>query len=271
MSTPTDVARDHDWRVAGEAWSHAAADWACLYEHYAFEVITAIFARVGIGPGVELLDVACGSGLALRHAAAMGARTAGIDAAAALVQVARDRNPGTELRVGSMYELPWAAARFDVVTSINGIWGGCEPALVEACRVLRPGGMIGISFWGAGEPHDLRATFKVFARHAPVDHFRGMKRTNDIAADGVAEQMLADSGFQVVESGSRVSTIEWPDADVAWRALSSTGPALPALQHSGPAILRDAVLSAIEHRRDANGIYRFRGDHRYVIARKPRR
>ena len=92
-------------------------------------MITAIFARVGIGPGVDMLDVACGAGLALRHAAAMGAATAGIDAAAALVQIARDRNPGADLRLGSMYELPWSADRFDVVTSINGVWGGCEPAL----------------------------------------------------------------------------------------------------------------------------------------------
>lgn len=271
MSTPTDVAREHDWQLAGQAWSHAAADWACLYEHYAFEVITAIFSRTGLGPGVELLDVACGSGVAIRHAAAMGATAAGIDAAAALVQVARDRNPDADLRLGSMYELPWPEKRFDVVTSINGIWGGCEPALEEAHRVLRPGGMIGISFWGAGEPHDLRATFKVFARHGPDDHFRGMKRTNDIATDGVAEQMLTEAGFEVVERGARVSTIEWPDAELAWRALSSTGPALPALRHSGPAVLRPAVLAAIDHCRDANGIYRFRGDHRFVIGRKPQR
>src|SRR5688572_9778376 len=83
----------HDWRTAGEAWGHAAADWACLYEHYAFDVITAVFDRVGIEPGVRLLDVACGSGLAVRHATGRGATAAGVDAAAALVQIARDRNP----------------------------------------------------------------------------------------------------------------------------------------------------------------------------------
>lgn len=269
MTTSTDVVSTHDWHAAGAAWGHAATDWACLYEHYAYEVITAIFDRVGVGPDVELLDVACGAGLALRHAAAMGASTAGIDAAAALVQIARDRNPGADLRVGSMYELPWSADRFDVVTSINGVWGGCEPALVQAHRVLRPGGMIGISFWGAGKPHDLRGTFKVFARYAPADHFRGMKRTNDIATPGVAERMLTDAGFEVVVRGSRVSTVEWPDADIAWRALASTGPAVPALRHTDPSVVRAAVLEAIEHCRNRNGSYRFRGDHQFVIARKP--
>ncbi len=265
----TDTVSTHDWRAAGEAWSHSAADWACLYEHYAFEVMTAIFAGVQVRPDVTMLDIACGAGLAIRHATSMGAICAGIDAAPALVQIAQDRNPEADLRVGSMYALPWPADGFDVVTSINGIWGGCESALVEAYRVLRPGGMIGISFWGAGPPHDLRGTFKAFGRHAPDEHFRGMKRTNDIATAGVAERMLADAGFIVVGRGSRVSTIEWPDADIAWRALSAAGPSVPALRHSDPQVVRAAVLGAIEHCRDRNGGYRFRGDHQFVIARKP--
>ena len=51
--------------------------------------------------------------------------------------------------------------------SINGIWGGCEGALVEASRVLRPDGMIGISFWETGTPNDMRGCFKAYARHSP--------------------------------------------------------------------------------------------------------
>ena len=133
MSTPTDTATDvdstHDWREAGEAWGHSATDWAYLYEHYALDVMIAIFQRVGIADGVRVLDVACGSGLALRHAEAMGATTAGIDAAESLIEIARDRNPDSDLRLGSMFELPWADESFDAVMSINGVWGGCEAAL----------------------------------------------------------------------------------------------------------------------------------------------
>ena len=79
----------HDWRSAGEAWGHAATDWACLYEHYAFDVLLAMFPRLGVGPDTELLDIACGSGLAVRLAGGMGATVAGIDAADALIAVAR--------------------------------------------------------------------------------------------------------------------------------------------------------------------------------------
>lgn len=270
MTSGTDQHQgQHDWREAGEAWGHAANDWACLYEHYALEVITAIFGRIGVGPGRRVLDIACGSGLAVRHAAALGAEVAAIDAAEDLVAIARDRTPQADLRLGSMFELPWEDDAFDAVLSINGIWGGCEAALVEAHRVLRPGGCIGISFWGTGQPLDLRPCFKVFARHAPQEHFGSMKRLNNIGTPGVAEDMLTAAGFQPIERGGRVSTVEWPDADLAWRALSSVGPAVPALRHGDRAAIRSDVLAALEPCRDARGIYRFRNDHQFVIARKP--
>jgi SAM-dependent methyltransferase len=266
-STPGTTA--HDWHDAGAAWGHDAPGWSCLYEHYSLDVLTAIFDRLRVGPGERLLDIACGAGLALRLAAGTGATVAGIDAATDLVDVARARVPEADLRVGSMFALPWADRSFDAVTSINGIWGGCVDALREARRVLRPGGLVGISFWGAGPPLDLRACYKVFARRAPTAHFSAMKRLNDIARPGVAEAMLEDAGLDVLERGCRISVIEWPDADLAWRALSSIGPAVPALRHGDREALRRDVLAAIEPCRDRRGVYRLRNDHQFVIARRP--
>jgi SAM-dependent methyltransferase len=266
-TTGTDGA-EHDWRVAGEAWGHQAADWACLFEHYSLDVVLALFAGVGVGPGVRLLDIACGSGLTVRLADSLGATTAGIDAGENLVTIARSRTPGADVRLGSMYELPWSDGSFDAVVSVNGIWGGCEAALDEAFRVLRPGGRIGISFWGPGPPLDLRNCFIAFARHSPTDHFASMRRLNDISQPGVADDMLRASGFVSVESGRRTSLIEWPDATLAWRAVSSMGPAVPALRNGDVDALHREVLAAIEPCRDESGIYRFRNDHRFAIATK---
>ena len=96
-----------------------------------------------------------------------------------------------------------------------------------------------------------------------------MRQLNNIGTEGVAEEMLTASGFSVIERGSRTSVIEWPDAETAWRAISSVGPAVPALRTNDPSVLKREVLDALEPCRDRHGIYRSRSDQQFVIARKP--
>lgn len=259
----------HDWQRAGSAWGADPSGWACLYEHYATDVLFALFPAVGIGPDVDLLDVACGAGQALTRARARGAVGRGLDASEGLVAIARTRNPGADIRVGSMFDLPWEAETFDVVLSVNGIWGHCQEALDETWRVLRPGGLVGLSFWGSGPPLDLRTCFQAVAVHLPAATYDGMKATNSIARDGVAEAMLAASHFRVAASGTVTSVIEWPDEATAWRALASAGPIQPALECADPQELRDDVLAAIDGCRDEHGIYRLRSQHRWIVGRKP--
>ena len=230
----------HDWRAAGEAWGSRANDWSCLYEHYSIDVLIALVRearrragrrRCSTSPAVP------GSPCARRRRWARP--VAGIDAAADLIAVARERTPTADLRVGSMYALPWADESFDAAVSVNGIWGGCDAALDEAFRVLRPGGLIGISFWGTGPPLDIRTFFRIFAVHAPAAAPRVDARSSTTSAcPGVAEEMLTASGFSVLERGGRTSVIEWPDAEIAWRAISSLGPAVPALRTNDPSALR---------------------------------
>ena len=47
-------------------------------------------------------------------------------------------------------------------------------------------------------------------------------------------KLLADAGFEVHSSGSVTTVSEFADADIAYRALASTGMIYPLVQHGGP-------------------------------------
>ena len=52
-------------------------------------------------------------------AAERGARVHGIDAAPALVEIARLRAPGADVRAGDAEALPYADARYDLLAGFN--------------------------------------------------------------------------------------------------------------------------------------------------------
>jgi ubiquinone/menaquinone biosynthesis C-methylase UbiE len=104
-------------------------EWAYLTEPYARPANDTLFDRLSVGMGCRYRDVACGSGFAAGVAGRRGAAVAGLDASDALIRIARARTPEGDFRVGDMFDLPFADDSFDVATSFNGIWKGCERAL----------------------------------------------------------------------------------------------------------------------------------------------
>ena len=256
------------WIEAGKAWEHAARDWAFLFEPYARDAIELVFAEANLSEGRSLLDVACGSGYALGRAARMGATTAGIDAAAGLIEIAQRRDPNGDIRVGDMFDLPWADQSFDLVTSFNGIWGGCTEAVGEMARVLKPGGTVAVTFWGPGKKLDLRDFFIAMGSAVPAvgDELKDLAK---IGKPGVAEEMFEAAGLEVVSRGATNARFEWPDSEVAWRALRSPGVSQPPLQVLGEAKLREIVLEAIAPFESPDGSYLMNNELTHVIATRP--
>ncbi|HUY23557.1 MAG TPA: class I SAM-dependent methyltransferase, partial [Acidimicrobiales bacterium] len=235
-----------DWEEAGRGWGARATDWAYLFEHYARPANEVVFDHLAVGPGVRLLDIACGAGLAAQFAARRGAVASGLDASEALVSIARARTPSGDFRMGDMFALPFPDAAFDLVTSFNGIWKGCEGALREARRVLVPGGRLGLTFWGRYEHLGLMPYFLKVIELSPPSHGEASREQGDTGRLGVIEDMLLSTGFHPLERGTVNVTSEWPDLETAVRALAAAGPSIPAIEAVGYEAFCDALGEVIE-------------------------
>jgi ubiquinone/menaquinone biosynthesis C-methylase UbiE len=220
-------------------------EWAYLAEPYARPANELLFDRLDIGDGVRVIDIACGSGFAAHLAAERNAQVAGLDAAEALVSIARVRTPDGDFRVGDMFDLPFADNSFDVATSFNGIWKGCDGALGEARRVLVPAGRLGLTFWGRYDRLGLMPYFLKVIELSPPDHGAASMEQGDTGRNGVVEDMLAATGFELVERGTVEVVNEWPDVATAVRALAAAGPSVPAIDTVGHEAFCEALSEVI--------------------------
>jgi SAM-dependent methyltransferase len=231
----------HDWTVVDEGWGRRASDFATLSEPANCREYVALHHLLGVDTGDRLLDIACGSGLAVELAALRGAICSGIDASVRLVAVARDRSPEADLRVGDMHALPWPDATFDVVTSFRGVWGTTPAALAEIHRVLVPGGRVGLTVWG-----HIKASPGAWAlapfRLADAPAVANQAAMVALGRPGVGEQVLAGIGFTDVRRVDVPFVWEFADPASYARALASTGPAYEAIRIVGEDAFREAAV-----------------------------
>jgi SAM-dependent methyltransferase len=241
-STMTSASPDSKaWTMVDEGWGRRAVDFSTLSEPGNCREYVALHHLLSVGDGDQLLDVACGSGLAIELGRLRGAQCSGIDASKRLVEVARFRNPDSDIRVGDMHDLPWPDGAFDVITSFRGIWGTTPDAVVEIGRVLRPGGRLGLTVWGhlkvspgawALSPFRLAAQDKVANQSAMVS----------LGRPGAGESLLGSCGFADVRRVEVPFAWEFTDPELFARALASTGPAYEAIQNVGEAAFHDAAV-----------------------------
>ena len=99
----------------------------------------------GLQPGQQVVDLGCGPGVAVRHAARMGAVATGVDPAPVMRHVAGLLTRSTapiRYEAGTAEDIPLGDHAVAVVWSIATVhhWTDLDAGLREVRRVLEPGG-----------------------------------------------------------------------------------------------------------------------------------
>ena len=122
-----------------------------------------VLAAAQVQPGERILDVACGTGVLARAAAAAVGPTGtvtGVDRNSGMLAVARRMAPMLEWVEGDAQKLGFADEVFDAVVSQFGLmfFEDRATALHEMWRVVRRGGRIAVAVWGSLEEAPAYAT-----------------------------------------------------------------------------------------------------------------
>jgi ubiquinone/menaquinone biosynthesis C-methylase UbiE len=224
---------------------------------------------VGLEPGMEALDVACGSGNATIPAARAGARVTGADFSSALLAIARERAADAMVEIewveADAQAMPFEDASFDRVISTFGhmFAPDHERTAAEMRRVCRPDAVIGVCCWtpeGA-----IGRMFGMVAQLVPPPP-GGASPLLWGTEEHVRELLGSDATFERRE-------VEWCDPTVESYAdfmLQSFGPLLNAsevLGERGDELRAGYIAYLEEENLESDGTLRFRGEYLSAVIR----
>lgn len=211
----------------------------------------------------NILDVCCGTGAVARELLHTGATVSGIDFAPDMIEQASRSLPSAQFVTGDAQKLPYDDNRFDAVLTNFGHYHLPDPdrAILEAARVLKPGGRYGFTTWvGPDGSEGFRFIFETILGN--VDQSIETPKAPDafrLANEGVAIQVLKSAGFDDVAIETFPSEITCaPDEFVAFlkaatvRATFVLKAQTENVQRRIESLLRD-------------GVERFRQGNRVVI------
>jgi SAM-dependent methyltransferase len=137
----------HQARQVAESFGLDAERYERARPRYPEAMVAAIAAA---SPGIDVLDVGCGTGIAARQFQAAGCRVLGIDPDERMAALAR--RFGVDVELAKIEDWDAQGRQFDAVIA-GQAWHWVDPlaGAVRAAQVLRPGGRLAV-FWNSFRP-----------------------------------------------------------------------------------------------------------------------
>jgi SAM-dependent methyltransferase len=163
-----------------------------------------VAAAARIQAGDHVLDVACGTGVLAREAAAKAGPSgfvAGVDASPGMVAVARTVAPRIEWREAQAEALPYPDQRFDAVVSQFGLmfFTDRRRALSEMRRVLKSGGRLAVAVGASlGSAPAYAAEVALLERLAGTPAADALRAPFVLGDTKEQTQLVADAGVDKV-------------------------------------------------------------------------
>jgi SAM-dependent methyltransferase len=251
----------------GPLWGARPRDWA-ENEDQQVPTYEEAIRRVGIAPGQRVLDIGCGTGVFLRLVADREGRPFGLDASDALVEIARERVPEAEVRVGEMELLPYDDDSFDLVAGFNSFFFAADlvAALREAGRVAKPGAPVLIQVWGPPERCDLEAMKQVARRYAPPPP-PDAPPPPKLWEAGVLEGLTREAELTPEGGFDTRYAIEYQDEGTLGRLLMAPMGLAKLVGPEREDALRREIVEALAAYRAPDGSYRLNNEFHYLVAR----
>ena len=250
-------------------WGNHPEDWAAIQEQTGSAGYDHALRLLKLTRNETLLDIGCGTGLFCQLARNAGAQVTGMDATANLIDQAKLRVPEISFIVGEMEELPFADSAFDIVTGFNSFQYAESPAnaLAEALRVLKPGGRLIAMIWGNREDCEAASFLKAVGALMPPP-LPGAAGPFALTENHLLEQVLANVGFNVVDTTDVISLWDYPDKETALKGLMAAGPVTAAVAFSGAEKTTQAVADSMVPFLQPDGRVLYHNKFRVVLAVK---
>lgn len=272
-----------------QVWEEMAPGWR-KYDDYIWSVSRHvsewIVRAADPQPGDTVLDIACGPGdTGFKAAQRVGdsGKLISTDFSQGMVEVARDRAAtvgitNAEFRQMDAESMDLPDASVDAIVCRWAFMLMLDPqaALRECHRVLKPGGRLGFSVWGAPEKNawvTLYGMVMTQQGYPPQGDPFGPGGMFSMAGADTIERMLTDAGFEDI----RVEEMEvhWTSDSFEdqWAFATEVAGAIAVLVKQLPADkvaeLKTAMHSAMEPFKTEHGGYDFPGVTLNTAARKP--